>query len=175
MTVETRTSELAIVRPLTEADLPRFLDLIDALADYEKLERPSAEARARLVAHALADPPRFHALLAERAGRAVGYAIFFETYSTFLALPTLYIEDIFVLEEERRRGIGQAMMRELAREALRRGCGRMEWQVLTWNQPAISFYERCGAKRMSAWHTYRLEADQFSALAGQQEAIDEKS
>jgi GNAT superfamily N-acetyltransferase len=164
MSAQAQVSERALVRPLTESDLPTFLDLIDALADYEKLDRPSPEARARLAADALREPPCFHVLLAERKGRAVGYAVYFETYSTFLARPTLYLEDIFIMAEERHQGIGQALMRELAMEAERRGCGRMEWQVLTWNAPAISFYERCGAAHMDEWYTYRLTADQFHGL-----------
>lgn len=153
------------VRPMTSSDLPAFLGLVDSLADYERLRRPDAQARERLARDVLADPPRFSCLLAERAGRIVGYAAFFETYSTFLAQPTLYLEDIFVLEEERSRGLGRAFMVELAREAVRRGCGRIEWQVLTWNRPAIAFYERLEAKRLEAWHTYRLTQEEFARLA----------
>lgn len=160
----TEIVEQVAVRPLTVSDLSVFLDLVDALADYEKLARPSSAARERLAADAVAEPPRFRVLLAERAGRAIGYAVYFEAYSTFLARPTLYVEDIFVLAEERRRGVGRSFMRELAREASRLGCGRIEWQVLAWNAPAIAFYEKCGASRLDEWHTYRLTADQFGEL-----------
>ena len=114
------------------------------LADYEHLDRPSEDARTRLAADALASPPRFNAMLALIDGRAVGYAVFFETYSTFLALPTLYLEDLFVLPDFRGRGIGMALFKTCAVEAVRRGCGRMEWQVLAWNTPSIAFYERLG-------------------------------
>ncbi len=155
------------VRPMGPEDLPAFLDLIDALADYEHLERPDPAARKRLASDATADPARFHVLLAERAGRVVGYAVYFYTYSTFLARPTLYLEDIFVREEERCRGAGNALMEELAQEALRQDCGRMEWQVLTWNQPSIEFYERRRARRLDDWYTYRLTADQLSELVGE--------
>lgn len=154
-----------IVRPLAPADVPAFLDLVDALADYEHLPRPDAGARGRMARDALAEPRRFWVLLAEQAGRAVGYAVYFETYSTFLGLPTLYVEDVFVLEGERGRGVGRALMRELAREAVWRGCGRMEWQVLTWNAPALAFYERLGAAPLAEWRSYRLTVDGFARLA----------
>jgi GNAT superfamily N-acetyltransferase len=154
-----------IVRPMEPSDMPSFLDLIDALAEYEHLPGPDPDARARLSADALADPPLFSILLAERDGRAIGYAVYFMTYSTFLARPTLYLEDIFVLEPERRLGVGRAFMRALAAEALRRGCGRMEWQVLTWNEPAINFYKGLGAAHLVDWHGYRLTADQIEGLA----------
>jgi GNAT superfamily N-acetyltransferase len=153
------------IRPAAAADAETFLSLVDALADYEKLERPTAEARERLVRDGFGPDPRFQAYLAELDGRAVGYAITFETYSSFLALPTLYLEDIFVLPEARRHGVGSAMFRMLAREAVRRGCGRMEWAVLDWNQLAIDFYEKLGARRMQEWYTYRLTADQLRAIA----------
>src|SRR5438105_2085899 len=117
------------IRPMTKADISSFLGLIDALAQYEHLPGPDADARARLTSDALADRPLFSVLLAEREGRVVGYALHFLTYSTFLARPTLYLEDIFVLESERYRGIGHALMRALGHEAIRRGCGRIEWQV----------------------------------------------
>ncbi len=154
-----------LVRPLSEADVPAFLGLIQALADYEKLEGPDAEARARLTRDALVDPPSFRVLLAARDGKALGYAVYFETYSTFLARPTLYLEDIFVLEEERGSEVGTALMRELAREAVRRDCGRMEWQVLTWNTPAMAFYQRFGASPLDDWRAFRLSAEQFALLA----------
>ncbi len=157
------------VRPLTPADVEAFLGLVDALADYERLPRPDPEARRRLAADALAHPPRFHVLLAELNGRPVGYAAYFESYSTFLARPTLYLEDIFVLAEARGRGVGRALMRALAREAVRRGCGRMEWLVLAWNRPAIGFYERLGASRLDDWLIYRLTADQLRRLADESE------
>jgi GNAT superfamily N-acetyltransferase len=147
------------------ADIPSFLSLIDALAEYEHLSGPDAEARARLTADALGDPPLFAVLLAERDGTAIGYATYFFTYSTFLARPTLYLEDLFVLEEDRRRGLGKAFMHRLAVEALRRGCGRMEWQVLTWIEPAINFYKGLGAAHLVDWHGYRLTADQLERMA----------
>jgi GNAT superfamily N-acetyltransferase len=146
-------------------DVPDLLGLIDALADFEHLARPSEDARQRLAADALANPPRYNALIARADGRAVGYAILFETYSTFLARPTLYLEDIFVLETARRLGVGRTLMRAIAREAMARGCGRIEWQVLDWNVNAQRFYDGLGARRMSEWWPYRVVAEDIQRLA----------
>jgi GNAT superfamily N-acetyltransferase len=145
------------VRPLQRADVPRLLELIDGLADYEKLPRPDAEARQRLAADALADPPRFRTLLAEVEGVLVGYAIYFFTYSTFRARPTLYLEDVFVLPESRGLGAGVALFRACAREAVAQKCARMEWQVLSWNEPSIVFYQRLGARHLDDWLPFRLD------------------
>lgn len=153
------------IRPATSADAETFLTLVDALADYEKLDRPTPEARERLVRDAFGERPRIGVHLLELEGHAVGYTITFETYSSFLALPTLYLEDLFVLPEARKNGVGRAAFRHLAGEAVRRGCGRMEWQVLDWNQLAIDFYDRLGARRMTEWYTYRLTADQLREVA----------
>ena len=154
------------VRPATPADAETWLDLVDALADYEKLARPTPEARDRLVRDAFGpEPRRIQVYIGEVEGRAEAYAITCETYSSFLALPTLYLEDLFVLPNARRHGIGRAMFRYLAGEALRRGCGRMEWQVLDWNQLAIDFYEKLGARRMQEWYTYRLTSEQMREIA----------
>lgn len=154
------------IRPATLDDGETFLALVDALADYEKLDRPSPEARRRLLADGFGDGPRrFQPYLAFDGERAVAYAITLETYSSFLALPTLYLEDLFVLPDARRLGIGRAFFRFLAGEAARRGCGRMEWVVLDWNQLAIDFYEKLGARRLTEWYTYRLTADEFREIA----------
>lgn len=158
------------VRPARRADADALLSLIDSLADYEKLDRPDAEARARLVRDAWErNPPRFEALLAEEEREdgavPVGYAIVFETYSSFLARPTLYIEDLFVLPEARGRGAGKAFLRYLAGEAVRRGCGRMEWVCLDWNRLAIDFYESRGAEHLNEWRYYRLTEEKLKELA----------
>jgi len=146
------------VRPLQATDLETFLSLVEDLAEYENLPPPDARARTRLAQDALASPPRFRVLLGELDDSIVGYAVFFETYSTFLALPTLYLEDLFVLPEARRKGVGDALVRECAREAVRLGCGRMEWQVLAWNDLAIGFYEALGAAPLHTdWTCYRLD------------------
>jgi GNAT superfamily N-acetyltransferase len=155
-----------LVRPLVANDVDRLLELIDGLADYEKLARPDADARQRLAADAVSDPPRFRTLLAEVDGSVVGYAIFFFTYSTFRARPSLYLEDIFVLPNIRGQGAGLALFRAVAAEAAHSGCARMEWQVLAWNEPSIKFYERLGAKHMDAWLPFRLEGDALEAFGG---------
>jgi GNAT superfamily N-acetyltransferase len=154
-----------VVRPLSAADMPRLLELIDGLADYEKLPRPDESARSRLAEHALADPPLFHTLLAEVDGVAVGYAMYFFTYSSFRAQPSLYLEDIFVLPDQRGRGAGIALFRACAAAAVRRDCGRMEWQVLNWNTPSIEFYQRLGARHMADWLPFRLDDDALAAVA----------
>jgi GNAT superfamily N-acetyltransferase len=138
---------------------------VDALADYEKLDRPTPDARRRLLADAFGPRPRLGVYVGELDGAAVAYAITFESYSSFLALPTLFLEDLFVLPGARRHGIGRAMFRHLAGEAVRRGCGRMEWVVLDWNQLAIDFYDRLGARHLKEWYMYRLTADQLREIA----------
>jgi GNAT superfamily N-acetyltransferase len=153
------------VRRAAAADAGAFLSLVDALADYEKLDRPLPDARERLLRDAFGPSPRIDVWMVEREGRAIGYAITLETYSSFLALPTLYLEDLFVVPEARGAGAGRAVFRHLAAEALRRGCGRMEWAVLDWNELAIGFYERLGGRRLTDWQTYRLTADAFPMIA----------
>ena len=155
------------VRAATPADADTWLTLVDALADYEKLDRPTPEAKQRLRRDAFGPAPnRIRVFIAEADGRAVGYAITCETYSSFLALPTLYLEDLFVLPDARRHGVGMAVFRHLANEAVTGGYGRMEWVVLEWNQLAIDFYEKkLSARRMTEWYTYRLTAEQLAAVA----------
>ena len=129
---------------------------MNALADFEKLKRPTKAARARLLRDGFGDRKRFEPLLAFMNGTPVGYAILFETYSSFLALPTLYLEDIFILSEYRGKGIGLKLFRACVAEARHRACGRMEWAVLDWNKNAIKFYDKFGAKHMKKWLLYRL-------------------
>lgn len=151
------------VERVSEGNIEDLLQLIGALARFERLDPPGEEAEARLRKHALEDPPLFSAFLAFLDGRPVGYVTFYYTYSTFLAKPTLFLEDIFVLEEVRKQGIGADLFRFCAKEALERGCGRMEWSVLTWNESAIRFYEAMGGKRLG-WHFYRLDEEGMRKL-----------
>jgi len=150
------TPNAITIRKCSPADAPALLSLILALAAYEKLDPPDAAAQQRLIRDLGGDRPRYEAYLAELNGRPVGYTFIFETYSSFLALPTLYLEDFFVLPEERGKKIGLALFKEMVREAHGRGCGRMEWSVLDWNRLAIDFYERAGARQLNEWKYYRL-------------------
>lgn len=153
---------MATVRPARPEDSDAILKLIDALAEYEKLDPPSGEAKQRLLGDAFADKPRFTILLAETdAGEIVGYAFLLETYSTFLALPTLYLEDLFVLPSARGTGAGSALFDAVKAEAKRRGCGRVEFVVLDWNQLAREFYHRKGAKHLEDWAFYRVDSADF--------------
>jgi GNAT superfamily N-acetyltransferase len=156
------------IRGLEPPDVPVLLDLIDGLLDYENLARPDDAARQRLAADAVAEPPRFHVLLAEVDGVVVGYAFYFFTYSTMLARPTLYLEDIYVRPEWRGQGAGIGLFRACARVAVESGCGRMDWQVLSWNEPSIRFYERLGARHLTDWFPFRLEADALRVVGSPQ-------
>ena len=154
------------VRPARSDDAPALLELIDALADYEKLPRPDAGARERLARDGFATtPPRFDTFLAFAGDTPVGYAICFETYSTFLALPTLYLEDFFVAPDARGQGAGDALFRYVCGEAHRRGCGRMEWVCLRWNTLAQGFYGKRGATPLDEWIGYRLTDGDIARLA----------
>jgi GNAT superfamily N-acetyltransferase len=149
-------THIPVVRKAIASDESALAALVDALADYEKLDRPSPEARRRLMQDLFGPKPRIDCFLAFMDGYPVGYAIMLETYSSFLALPTLYLEDLFILEEYRKRGAGRALFLESLEEAKRRGCGRMEWTVLDWNQLAIDFYQKIGGKHMAEWQLYRI-------------------
>jgi len=149
-----------VIRKVTESNFDRFLGLIAKLAEYERLAPPDEEAKKRLRADCLWDNPKFEAFMAEIDGEYVGYVIYFFTYSSFLALPTLYIEDLFVLERYRRRGVGQKLFDECRAKAREAGCGRIEFTVLQWNKGAQAFYEKNGAKRME-WYLYRLLRKDF--------------
>ena len=144
------------IRPYEKRDARDLVSLIRALAKYEKLKPPVAAAAKRLIADI---GRRIRVMMAEVDGRSVGYAIYLFTYSSFLARPTLYLEDVFVLPEHRRGGIGGRFFEALHREARREKCGRMEWVVLDWNAPAHRFYRKLGAKPLDNWITYRMVLD----------------
>ena len=153
------------VRHAQVDDATTFVSLVEGLADYEKLSPPDAAGRERLVDAAFGKAKRFDVLLAEIAGDAVGYAVIFETYSTFLARPKLFLEDLFVKPEFRGSGAGHALMRACAREAVARGCARMEWVVLDWNEPAIRFYQARGASHLKEWYTFALDETELAGLS----------
>jgi GNAT superfamily N-acetyltransferase len=152
-----------VVRRAERADAPALLRLIIALAEFEKLTPPDAAAQARLIEDGFGARPRFEAWLGFDGSQSepVGYAFIFETYSSFLARPTLFLEDLFVLPAFRGRGIGLALLRHCIGLAQERCCGRMEWICLDWNTKAQTFYESIGARRLSEWLLYRLTAEEI--------------
>jgi len=152
------------IRRAQADDGAAILALIQALADFEKLPAPDEDAQQCLLADAFGEHPRFEIFVADCAGKVAGYAFIFETYSTFLARPTLYLEDLFVLPDYRQQQVGHLLFRFCAKEAVRRGCGRMEWTVLDWNTKAIQFYQRHGASHLNEWLHYRLDAEQLAGL-----------
>ena len=157
------------VRRARRSDSKQFLGLVKALADFEHLTPPSRAAGLRMYA-AVFDRRSLKLLVAESGGRLVGYALFYFTYSSFLARPTLYLEDLFVLPERRSEGIGRALFLSCVGEAVGGGCGRMEWSVLNWNSNAIRFYERMGARMLSEWSVFRLDAKALGMLESKRTA-----
>lgn len=161
------TQETQLVIRATQAeDTPTIFNLILALAAYEKLTHAVSGDARQLERHLFGPRPYAEALLAEEAGRAIGLALFYPTYSTFATRPGLYLEDLFVVPERRGRGIGRALIARVARLAHERGFGRLEWSVLDWNAPAIGFYQRMGAQVLPDWRICRLTGDGLRALAG---------
>ncbi len=154
-----------VIRPAEKKDVPVILDLIQGLADFEKLSH-EVVATPEILERSLFEGPRVaEVLLAELEGKAVAFALFFHSFSTFLGRPGIYLEDLFVRPENRSAGIGLHLLRELARIAKQRECGRLEWSVLDWNKRALSFYHRLGAKPMSEWTVQRMTEAEFCRLA----------
>lgn len=149
------------------SDVPVIAELIRGLARFEKLEGEVAMTEDLLAKNLFGPRPYAEALLAEDGGAVVGFALFFHSFSTFLAQPGIYLEDLFVLPERRGHGIGRALLEHLAQIAVERGCGRLEWAVLDWNRAAIGFYERLGARPNSEWTVYRLTGEALLGLARQ--------
>jgi GNAT superfamily N-acetyltransferase len=169
------------VRRARREDSEGFLKLLIDLANFEHLEPPDARARGRIIQDVF-ESKRLNLLLAFAEGKgdsgsrlvnyesrkvAVGYALFFFTYSSFLGRPTLYLEDLFVSEQYRGQKIGRELFNACIREALKKKCGRMEWAVLTWNQKAIDFYEKAGARRLNDWYYYRLDPNALTGVREQ--------
>lgn len=155
------------LRPLTREQAPAFCQLVIALAEFEKLPPPDEAAQARLVEDALGAKPRIEVWLAfvNEDTSPCGYMILVETYSSFLARPTLYLEDLFVLPERRKVGVGGALLKKVVSLANDRGCGRVEWTALDWNVNAQQVYEqRIDAKRMSEWLLYRMTRNDMQRL-----------
>jgi len=152
------------LRRAVRADVPEILRLIRALAEYEKLSHEAVATEAALTQALFGDLPAAEVLLAEEQGRAVGFALFFQNFSTFLGKPGIYLEDLFVEPAFRGQGIGKALLAAVARMALERGCGRFEWSVLDWNTPAIDFYKALGAQPMSDWTLFRVTGEALRKL-----------
>jgi GNAT superfamily N-acetyltransferase len=157
------------VRAAEPRDLGDIVRLIRGLAEFEKLTHLLRVTPESLAPHLFGARPAAEAIVAERAGAVIGFALFFTNFSTFLAQPGLYLEDLFVEPAERGRGVGQALLQHLARLAVARGCGRFEWSVLDWNVDAIRFYERMGATVMPDWRICRVTGaalETFGVAAG---------
>ena len=155
-----------MIRQATEADVPLILQFIHDLAEYERLAE-RVVATEEMLRRTLFGNPRFaEVILAEEEGAPAGFALFFHNYSTFLGRPGIYLEDLFVRQAMRGRGIGKALLARLARIARERGCGRVEWAVLDWNAPSIAFYRSIGAISLDDWMIMRLTGEALHALAG---------
>lgn len=159
-------TELAIA-PATERDVPIILEMIQELAEYEKLRHICVATEDQLRRTLFGERPAAEVLIARLDGAVVGFALFFPNYSTFLAQPGIFLEDLYVKPHARGKGAGLALLRELARIAVARGCGRVEWLVLDWNEPSIQFYKKLGAVAMDDWTTMRLTGDPLSLLAAE--------
>jgi len=152
------------IRAAVATDVKAIFDLIAALAAYEKLSHLVTGNSQALGEHLFGEKPYIEALVAEVGGRIVGFALFFANYSTFLTKPGIYLEDIFVLPDYRSQGIGKALLIAVAKIAVARDAGRLEWSVLDWNQPAIDFYEKMGAKVFQEWQICRLTGTALTQL-----------
>lgn len=154
-----------LIRASAPADVPDLMRLIRGLAEYEKLSDLCVGTEDQLRAALFGPRPGAEAIIAQRAGNAVGFALFFTTFSTFLCKPGIYLEDVFVEPAHRGHGIGKALLRRLAAIAAERECGRLEWRVLDWNEPSIRFYESLGASLLKEWVLVRMTAPELATLA----------
>ncbi|KGE53444.1 GNAT family acetyltransferase [Xanthomonas axonopodis] len=153
------------IRSATPEDVPLLHELITALAVYEREPDAVKASLEELRASLFGEGATAHALICEQDGQALGFAVYFFNYSTWLGRNGLYLEDLFVRPEARGNGAGLALLRHLAQLAVQRGCGRFEWSVLDWNQPAIDFYKAVGARPMDGWTVYRLDGERLAAFA----------
>ena len=157
------------IEPASEAQVPLILEFIRGLAEYEKLSDEVVATEASLRQSLFGPRPDAEVVIAYADDEPAGFALFFHNYSTFLGRRGLYLEDLFVKPAFRGRGVGRALLQHLARVAVERGCGRFEWWVLDWNEPAIRFYQSLGARPMGDWTVYRLTGPALEALAGNRE------
>ena len=155
------------IREAGRADAPLIVELIRALALYERAPEAAKASLADIERALFCDHPKVHALIAELNGEAAGFAVYFFNFSTWTGKHGVYLEDLFVRETARGKGIGKALLARLAAIARKHHCARLEWSVLDWNEPAIGFYKSLGAKAMDEWTVYRVEGAALSALAGE--------
>jgi GNAT superfamily N-acetyltransferase len=155
------------IRPATRADAPTITALVRELAEYEKLQDEARATPEDFLRELDSPNPVIHVLIAEWDGKPAGFALYFFNFSTFVGRPGLYLEDLFVRPAQRAHGIGRALLRELARVAKQRGCGRMEWAVLDWNEPALRFYKSLDARQMKEWIIHRLTPVEIARLAAE--------
>jgi len=153
------------LRAAVAADIPHILAFIQGLAEYEKLSHACVATEETLLETLFGSRPYAEVIIADFQGRPAGFALFFHNYSTFRARPGIYLEDLYVLPELRGRGIGKALLQELASLAVERGCARLEWSVLDWNAPSIAFYKSLGAEPQEEWTIYRVTGDALDRLA----------
>ena len=163
--MNTKPSAAFTLRAAVPADLPAIVGLIRELAVFEKLEHLVVVTPESLQPHLFGPRPAAEAVVAEVQGTVVAFALFFTNFSTFLGQPGLYLEDLYVQPAQRGRGIGEALLKQLAKLAVQRGCGRFEWSVLDWNEGAIRFYEKMGATVMPEWRICRVTGDALAAFA----------
>lgn len=161
-----------MLRSATPDDTSVLFQLIQSLAEYERLSYSVTGTPEALKEHLFGSTRFAEAVLAEVEGQAVGFALFFYNYSTFLTKPGLYLEDLFVLPEYRQQGIGRALLTHLAQRAIAEGCGRLEWSVLDWNAPAIAFYEKQGATILPDWRICRVTEEGLAQMAGIDKSSD---
>ncbi len=153
------------IRLATLEDTQLIAELVRELAEYEKLAHEAVATAEDFRGQLFGPQPKAHALIVEHDGRTAGFAIYFYNFSTFLARPGIYVEDVYIRPEFRRHGFGGAVFKYLAQQAVAEGCGRMEWSVLDWNEPAIRFYGKIGAKPMDEWTVQRLTGDALRSFA----------
>ena len=160
------------IEPATERDVPAILRMIRGLAEYERLSHMVVATEAGLRASLFGPHPAAGVVIGYAGDEPAGFAVFFPSFSTFLGKPGLYLEDLFVEPRWRRRGLGRKLLKHVAGVAAARGCGRLEWAVLDWNEPAIRFYRGIGAEPLEDWTVFRLTGEALGRLAGKTETGD---
>lgn len=162
------------LRPVEPTDVTILFQLIQALAEYEQLSHAVTGNATALKEHLFGSRPCVEAILAEYGEEVVGFALFFPNYSTFLTQPGIYLEDLFVMPSHRRKGIGKAILTYLAKLAVERGCGRLEWSVLDWNEDAIAFYQQMGAMVLPDWRICRVTGDALTQMTANLHGVEEE-